>query len=168
MSKCSKLKKRARELFIAGKVQELNKVLDEMRDKGSWEYNGEWHCSGECRADFSGLILKGSEKHPVDLSGLNLDGADMRDVRIIYAKMKGVSMRQCDIRKGKFIRVDLEDADLRRSNVEGAVFDHVDFEDANLGKKNKKGKNRRPYKLKDAVFEKPINLPKWVQQLLPS
>ena len=104
---------------------ELNKILSNHKLWLMDESNG-------IRADLSGVDLEyadldGADLRDANLSGADLRGADLRNANLWYADLRGA-----DLRDASLGCADLEYADLGGANLSGADLEYADLRDADL------------------------------------
>ena len=104
---------------------ELNKILSNHKLWLMDESNG-------IRADLSGADLEyanldGADLRDANLSGADLRGADLRSANLWYADLRGA-----DLRDASLGRADLGYADLGGANLSGADLEYADLRDADL------------------------------------
>ena len=75
----------------------------------------------------SGVNLSGADLEGADLSGVNLEGANLR-----YANLSGADLRGANLRYANLRGADLRGADLRYANLSGAYLSGANLEGANL------------------------------------
>ena len=119
---------------------ELNKILSNHKLWLMDESNG-------IRADLSGVDLEyadldGADLRDANLSGADLKGADLRNANLWYADLRGA-----DLRDASLGCADLGYADLGGANLSGADLSGVDLRDADL-----RGANLGHANLYDADF----------------
>ena len=120
---------------------ELNKILSNHKLWLMDESNG-------IRADLSGVDLEyadldGADLRDANLSGADLRGADLRDANLWYADLRGADLRDAslgcadlgyaDLGGANLSGADLRDADLRGANLGHANLYGADFSGADLG-----------------------------------
>ena len=104
---------------------ELNKILSNHKLWLMDESNG-------IRADLSGVDLEyadldGADLRDANLSGADLRGADLRNANLWYADLRGA-----DLRDASLGCADLGYADLGGANLSGADLEYADLRDADL------------------------------------
>ena len=104
---------------------ELNKILSNHKLWLMDESNG-------IRADLSGADLEyadldGADLRDANLSGADLRGADLRNANLWYADLRGA-----DLRDASLGCADLGYADLGGANLSGADLEYADLRDADL------------------------------------
>ena len=104
---------------------ELNKILSNHKLWLMDESNG-------IRADLSGVDLEyadldGADLRDANLSGADLRGADLRNANLWYADLRGA-----DLRDASLGCADLGYADLGGANLWGASLEYADLRDADL------------------------------------
>ena len=70
------------------------------------------------RANLSGVNLRWTDLHAIDLRGANLRGANLRWATLCRADLRGADLREADL-----TRANLRWADLRGTNLSGAKID---------------------------------------------
>ena len=73
------------------------------------------------------LVVEAESLGHVDLSGLNLEGADLSGLNLIRANLSGANLEGADL-SGAFLRY----ANLSGANLEGANIEGADLFDADL------------------------------------
>ena len=114
---------------------ELNKILSNHKLWLMDESNG-------IRADLSGVDLEyadldGADLRDANLSGADLRGADLRDANLWYADLRGADLRDAslgcadlgyaDLGGANLSGADLRDADLRDADLRGANLGHANL-----------------------------------------
>ena len=128
---------------------ELNKILSNHKLWLMDESNG-------IRADLSGVDLEyadldGADLCDANLSGADLRGADLRSANLWYADLRGADLRDAslgcadlgyaDLGGAILEYADLGGADLRGANLRGANLGHANLYDANLSGADLRGAN---------------------------
>ena len=109
---------------------ELNKILSNHKLWLMDESNG-------IRADLSGVDLEYADLDGVDLrnanlSGADLGGADLRNANLWYADLRGADLRDTSLGCANLYGADLSGADLSGADLRDADFRDANFRDANL------------------------------------
>ena len=104
---------------------ELNKILSNHKLWLMDESNG-------IRADLSGVDLEYADLDGADLRDANLSGADLRGADLRSANLWYADLRGADLRDASLGCADLGDADLRGANLSGADLEYADLRDADL------------------------------------
>lgn len=104
---------------------ELNKILSNHKLWLMDESNG-------IRADLSGVDLEYADLDGVDLRDANLSGADLRGADLRSANLWYADLRGADLRDASLGCADLGYADLRGANLSGADLEYADLRDADL------------------------------------
>ena len=104
---------------------ELNKILSNHKLWLMDESNG-------IRADLSGVDLEYADLDGVDLRDANLSGADLRGADLRSANLWYADLRGADLRDASLGCADLGYADLGGANLEYANLDGADLRDADL------------------------------------
>ena len=76
----------------------------------------------------------GSEKTPLNLTGVSLRGARLDDARIRRARLDGIDATAASMRRTLFEHCTLTQANLEEADLAGTVFRHCDMEGASLDK----------------------------------
>ena len=76
----------------------------------------------------------GSEKTPLNLAGVSLQGARLDDARIRHARLDGIDATAASMRRTLLEHCTLSDANLEDADLAGTVFRHCDMEGASLDK----------------------------------
>ena len=84
-------------------------------------------------ADLRGWTI-GSEKTPVNLTGVSLRGACLDDAHICHARLDGIDATAASMRRTFFEDCTLTQANLEDADLAGTVFRHCDMEGASLDK----------------------------------
>ena len=113
---------------------ELNKILSNHKLWLMDESNG-------IRADLSGVDLEYADLDGVDLrnanlSGADLGGADLRNANLWYADLRGADLRYTSLGCADLGYADLGGANLSGANLDGADLKSTDLRGANLGHTN--------------------------------
>ena len=113
---------------------ELNKILSNHKLWLMDESNG-------IRADLSGVDLEyadldGADLRDANLSGANLRGADLRNANLWYADLRGADLRDASLGCADLEYADLGGADLEYADLEYADLRDADLRGANLGHAN--------------------------------
>ena len=119
---------------------ELNKILSNHKLWLMDESNG-------IRADLSGVDLEYADLDGADLRDANLSGADLRGADLRSANLWYADLRGSDLRDASLGCADLGYADLGGANLSGADLDGADLRDADL-----RGANLGHANLYDADF----------------
>ena len=104
---------------------ELNKILSNHKLWLMDESNG-------IRADLSGVDLEYADLDGADLRDANLSGADLRGADLRSANLWYADLRGADLRDASLGCADLGYADLRGANLSGADLEYADLRDADL------------------------------------
>ena len=113
---------------------ELNKILSNHKLWLMDESNG-------IRADLSGVDLEyadldGTDLRDANLSGANLRGADLRSANLWYADLRGADLRDASLGCADLGYADLGGANLSSADLSGADLRDADLRGANLGHAN--------------------------------
>ena len=113
---------------------ELNKILSNHKLWLMDESNG-------IRADLSGVDLEyadldGADLRDANLSGADLRGADLRNANLWYADLKGADLRDASLGCADLGYADLGGANLGGADLSGADLRSADLRGANLGHAN--------------------------------
>ena len=113
---------------------ELNKILSNHKLWLMDESNG-------IRADLSGVDLEyanldGTDLRDANLSGANLRGADLRSANLWYADLRGDDLRDASLGCADLGYADLGGANLSGADLSGADLRDADLRGANLGHAN--------------------------------
>ena len=113
---------------------ELNKILSNHKLWLMDESNG-------IRADLSGVDLEyadldGADLRDANLSGADLRGADLRDANLWYADLRGANLRDASLGCADLGYADLGGANLGGADLRGADLRDADLRGANLGHAN--------------------------------
>ena len=113
---------------------ELNKILSNHKLWLMDESNG-------IRADLSGVDLEyadldGADLRDANLSGADLRGADLRDANLWYADLRGADLRDASLGCADLGYADLGGANLGGADLRGADLRDADLRGANLGHAN--------------------------------
>ena len=113
---------------------ELNKILSNHKLWLMDESNG-------IRADLSGVDLEyadldGADLSDANLSGADLRGADLRSANLWYADLRGADLRDASLGCADLWYADLGGADLGGADLSGADLRDADLRGANLGHAN--------------------------------
>ena len=113
---------------------ELNKILSNHKLWLMDESNG-------IRADLSGVDLEyadldGADLRDANLSGANLRGADLRSANLWYADLRGADLRDASLGCADLGYADLGGANLGGADLSGADLRDADLRGANLGHAN--------------------------------
>lgn len=119
---------------------ELNKILSNHKLWLMDESNG-------IRADLSGVDLEYADLDGADLRDANLSGADLRGADLRSANLWYADLRGADLRDASLGCADLGYADLGGANLSGADLEYADLRDADL-----RGANLGHANLYDADF----------------
>ena len=84
-------------------------------------------------ADLRGWTI-GSEKTPLNLAGISLQGARLDDARIRRARLDGIDATAASMRRTLFEHCTLTQANLEEADLAGTVFRHCDLDGASLDK----------------------------------
>ena len=76
----------------------------------------------------------GSEKTPLNLTGVSLRGARLDDARIRRARLDGIDATAASMQRTLLEHCTLSDANLEEADLAGTVFRHCDMEGASLDK----------------------------------
>ena len=76
----------------------------------------------------------GSEKTPLNLTGVSLRGACLDDARIRRARLDGIDATAASMRRTLLEHCTLSDANLEEADLAGTVFRHCDLDGASLDK----------------------------------
>ena len=76
----------------------------------------------------------GSEKTPLNLTGVSLRGARLDDARIRRARLDGIDATAASMRRTLFEHCTLTQANLEEADLAGTVFRHCDLDGASLDK----------------------------------
>ena len=76
----------------------------------------------------------GSEKTPLNLTGVSLRGACLDDARVRHARLHGIDATGASMRRTLFEDCTLSDANLEEADLAGTVFRHCDLDGASLDK----------------------------------
>ena len=104
---------------------ELNKILSNHKLWLMDESNG-------IRADLSGVDLEYADLDGADLRDANLSGADLRGADLRSANLWYADLRGADLRDASLGCADLGYADLGGANLSGADLEYADLRDADL------------------------------------
>ena len=104
---------------------ELNKILSNHKLWLMDESNG-------IRADLSGVDLEYADLDGADLRDANLSGADLRGADLRSANLWYADLRGADLRDASLGCADLGYADLGGANLSGADLEYADLKDADL------------------------------------
>ena len=109
---------------------ELNKILSNHKLWLMDESNG-------IRADLSGVDLEyadldGTDLRDANLSGADLRGADLRSANLWYADLRGADLRDASLGCADLEYADLDGADLSGADLSGADLRDADLRGANL------------------------------------
>ena len=104
---------------------ELNKILSNHKLWLMDESNG-------IRADLSGVDLEYADLDGADLRDANLNGADLRSADLRSANLWYADLRGADLRDASLGCADLGYADLGGANLSGADLEYADLRDADL------------------------------------
>ena len=104
---------------------ELNKILSNHKLWLMDESNG-------IRADLSGVDLEYADLDSADLRDANLSGADLRGADLRSANLWYADLRGADLRDASLGCADLGYADLGGANLSGADLEYADLRDADL------------------------------------
>ena len=109
---------------------ELNKILSNHKLWLMDESNG-------IRADLSGVDLEyadldGADLRDANLSGADLRGADLRSANLWYADLRGADLRDASLGCADLEYADLDGADLSGADLSGADLRDADLRGANL------------------------------------
>ena len=113
---------------------ELNKILSNHKLWLMDESNG-------IRADLSGVDLEyadldGADLRDANLSGADLRGADLRSANLWYADLRGADLRDASLGCADLGYADLGGANLGGADLSGADLRDADLRGANLGHAN--------------------------------
>ena len=113
---------------------ELNKILSNHKLWLMDESNG-------IRADLSGVDLEyadldGADLRDANLSGADLRGADLRSANLWYADLRGADLRDASLGCADLGYADLGGANLGGADLSGADLRDTDLRGANLGHAN--------------------------------
>ena len=113
---------------------ELNKILSNHKLWLMDESNG-------IRADLSGVDLEyadldGADLRDANLSGADLRGADLRSANLWYADLRGADLRDASLGCADLGYADLGGANLSGAKLDGADLKSTDLRGANLGHVN--------------------------------
>ena len=113
---------------------ELNKILSNHKLWLMDESNG-------IRADLSGIDLEyadldGADLRDANLSGADLRGADLRSANLWYADLRGADLRDASLGCADLGYADLGGANLGGADLSGADLRDADLRGANLGHAN--------------------------------
>lgn len=113
---------------------ELNKILSNHKLWLMDESNG-------IRADLSGVDLEyadldGADLRDANLSGADLKGADLRSANLWYADLRGSDLRDASLGCADLGYADLGGANLSGADLSGADLRDADLRGANLGHAN--------------------------------
>ena len=113
---------------------ELNKILSNHKLWLMDESNG-------IRADLSGVDLEyadldGADLRDANLSGADLRGADLRSANLWYADLRGADLRDASLGCADLGYADLGGANLSSADLSGADLRDADLRGANLGHAN--------------------------------
>ena len=76
----------------------------------------------------------GSEKTPLNLAGISLQGARLDDARIRHARLDGIDATAASMRRTLLEHCTLTQANLENADLAGTVFRHCDLDGASLDK----------------------------------
>jgi len=93
--------------------------------------------------DDQGVAVKASPRY----RGVDLRGADLRDVYLGYVDLRGACLDECDLRGARMKGANFGGAGLRGARLDGAYFAYADFAYADLGLASCVGANFREAKL---------------------
>ena len=84
-------------------------------------------------ADLHGWTI-GSEKTPLNLAGISLQGARLDDARIRHARLDGIDATGASMQRTLFEHCPLSHANLENADLAGTIFRHCDLDGASLDK----------------------------------
>jgi uncharacterized protein YjbI with pentapeptide repeats len=83
-------------------------------------------------ADLRNAKLRKARMDAANLSAVKADGADLREVFLIYGCLDDANLKGCDLTNARLMYADLRRADLRESHLTIAYLDHSDLRWADL------------------------------------
>lgn len=109
------------------------------------------------------IELRESNLRDADLSGIDLQGADLwkvnlREAQLWQAKLAGASLGRANLREASLWQSDLQGAYLWKANLEGANLTEVNLEQANLDGANLQGANLHQTNLINADLRNVVGL----------